>query len=155
MNKDNSSPSPLLKFIPVDYNTDLKLPLFTARVEAGFPSPADDYIEDKLDLNELLIQHPAATFFVRVSGDSMTDIGIHSGDILIVDRAKKPKDQQIVIAAINGELTVKRIRKMEHQLFLMPENSQYSPIKITESMDFEVWGVVTYVIHDLQKTKTL
>jgi DNA polymerase V len=157
-----SRPSPELEFMNVDTSSKLKLPLFTARVEAGFPSPADDYIEDKLDLNELLINHPAATFFVRVSGHSMAEAGIHAGDILVVDRAEEPADRQVVIAALNGELTVKRIRKKDNKLFLMPEpensnspDQPYAPIEVTESMDFEVWGVVTYVIHDLQQPKKL
>jgi len=124
-------------------------PLFAGSVSAGFPSPADDYIEGKLDLNEYLIQHPAATFFVRTAGDSMIDAGIHPGDILIVDRAIEPVDNSVVIAAVHGELTVKRIRKSGSKLFLVPENGCYEPLEVTEEMDVEVWGVVTTVIHSL------
>ncbi len=124
-------------------------PLFAGSVSAGFPSPADDYIEGKLDLNEYLIQHPAATFFVRADGDSMIDAGIHPGDILIVDRAIEPVDNSVVIAAVHGELTVKRIRKSGSKLFLVPENICYEPLEVTEEMDVEVWGVVTTVIHSL------
>ncbi len=123
-------------------------PLYVGRVSAGFPSPADDYIEGQLDLNQHLIRHPAATFFVRVDGDSMIDAGIHPGDILIVDRALEPKDKNVVIANINGELTVKRIRIKYKKLLLMPENEKYPPIPIPADMDFQVWGVVTYVIHE-------
>jgi len=127
---------------------DLKeLPLFTARISAGFPSPADDYIDRKLDLNEYLIKHPAATFFVRVQGDSMIDAGIHSGDILIVDRALEPADNKIVIAVLYGELTVKRIKKTKSKLVLLPENPSFKPIEVTTEMGLEVWGVVTHVIH--------
>lgn len=129
---------------------DLKeLPLFTARISAGFPSPADDYIDRKLDLNEYLIKHPAATFFVRVQGDSMIDAGIHSGDILIVDRAVEPVDNKIVIAVLYGELTVKRIKKTKTKLTLLPENPSFKPIEVTPEMGLEVWGVVTHVIHSL------
>ena len=124
-----------------------KLPLFIARIAAGFPSPADDFIEDRLDLNEFLIKHPAATFFVRVAGDSMLKAGIHSGDILIVDRALSATNNKIIIAVLNGELTVKRMQQRQHETYLVPENDAFQPIKITEAMDFEIWGVVTYVIH--------
>jgi len=124
-----------------------KLPLFTVRIPAGFPSPGDDYVDRKLDLNEFLIKHPAATFFVKVEGDSMIDAGIHSGDILIVDRALEAGDNDIVIAQVNGELTVKRIRTIKNKLYLMPENPAFQPIRITPEMSFDVRGVVTYVIH--------
>lgn len=123
------------------------LPYFTAPVKAGFPSPADDYMEEKLDLNEHLIQHPAATFFVRVEGDSMKGAGILKGDLLIVDRALEASNGKIVIAVINGEFTVKRIRKVQETVFLEAENPHYPPIQIDPNWDFQVWGVVTYVIH--------
>ena len=118
-------------------------------VAAGFPSPAEDYIEGKLDLNRHLIKHPAATFFVRVSGDSMIDAGIHPGDILIVDRSLEPADKKVVIAVIDGELTVKRIRIKKGRIYLMPENEKYKPIEIEKEMNFDIWGVVTNVIHPL------
>lgn len=125
------------------------VPLFTERVVAGFPSPADDYLEGPLDLNKHLIQHPVATFFVRVIGDSMIGAGIHSGDMLIVDRALEPIDNKVIIAVVNGELTVKRLRKRNNRLVLMPENDNYKPISIEDETNFEVWGVVTVVIHSL------
>ena len=130
--------------------SSLRLPLFIDRISAGFPSPADDYIDKTLDLNELLIRHPAATFFVRVSGNSMIDAGIHPGDILIVDRAEEAVNNRIVIAVLNGELTVKRLRKENNSLYLVPENDQYNPIEITHEMQFEVWGVVIHVIHQVK-----
>ncbi|MDX8431657.1 MAG: translesion error-prone DNA polymerase V autoproteolytic subunit [Candidatus Algichlamydia australiensis] len=136
-----------LEFYKADEKSKLSLPLFSARVQAGFPSPADDYVEKKLDLNELLIAHPAATFFVRVEGNSMINAGIQSGDLLIVDRALTPSDNKIVVAILNGEFTVKRIRKESGKLFLLPENSSFSPLQITPEMDFEVWGVVTFIVH--------
>ena len=126
-----------------------EFPLYSAQVNAGFPSPADDYIETQLDLNEHLIKHPAATFFVRATGDSMIHAGIHSGDILIVDRSLESGDRKIVIAAINRELTVKRIGKQNGKLYLLPENPFFEPIEITDDMEFEIWGVVTRVIHSL------
>lgn len=124
-------------------------PLFMVPVAAGFPSPAEDYMEGKLDLNKHLIKHPAATFFVRVAGDSMIDAGIHPGDILIVDRSLEPADKKVVIAVIEGELTVKRIRMTGGKVFLVPENENYEPIPIESEMNFEIWGVVTSVIHPL------
>lgn len=125
----------------------MKLPLFEVPVKAGFPSPADDYLEQNLDLNEHLISHPAATFFVRVDGDSMTGAGIHKEDILIVDRSLEPTNGKIVIAVINGEFTVKRIRITPGKVFLDPENPNYKTMEINPNSDFRVWGVVTFCIH--------
>jgi DNA polymerase V len=130
-------------------NSSLHLPSFSAPVSAGFPSPADDLIDKKLDLNEALIAHPAATFFVRVQGESMKDAGILDDDLLVVDRSLTPKNGQVVVAVINGEFTVKKIKKDKNRLFLIPENKKFSPLEITEEMDFMIWGVVTYAIHSL------
>ncbi|MGE4554354.1 MAG: LexA family protein [Desulfovibrionaceae bacterium] len=124
-------------------------PLYLARVQAGFPSPADDFIDRALDLNEHLVAHPQATFFVRAVGDSMIEAGIHSGDILVVDRALDPHAGDVVIAAVDGELTVKRLALKNGRLFLAPGNPDFAPIEITEDSDLEVWGTVTYVIHKL------
>ncbi len=132
---------------PFEKRIKNSMPLFMAKISAGFPSPADDYVDKKIDLNEHLIKHPAATFFIRVVGDSMINAGIHSGDILIVDRAIEPADNKIIIAVLDGELTVKRIRKKKDKLFLAPENPAFEPLEVTPAMNFEVWGVVTYVIH--------
>jgi DNA polymerase V len=132
-----------------DRSTKWARPLFLAPVSAGFPAPAEDYIEGRLDLNKHLIKHPAATFFVRVAGDSMTGAGIHPGDILVVDRAIEPRDASVVIAVLDGELTVKRISRRGGKLYLVPDNSLYQPLEILEGMEFEVWGVVTSVIHSL------
>ncbi|MFH1372966.1 MAG: translesion error-prone DNA polymerase V autoproteolytic subunit [bacterium] len=129
--------------------SSVRIPLFSERVAAGFPSPADDYLEGPLDLNKHLIRHPAATFFVRVTGDSMIGAGIHSGDMLIVDRALEPADHKVVIAAVNGELTVKRLCRQNDRLVLMPENDEHKPILIENETDCEIWGVVTNVIHPL------
>lgn len=128
-------------------DSSLPLPIFLANVQAGFPSPAEDYLDKTLDLNELLITHPAATFFVRVAGDSMRDAGISSGDILVVDRAVSPAEGSIVVAILNGEFTVKRLRKKGEKILLAPENPSYPMMEVKEGADFQVWGVVTYVIH--------
>jgi len=136
-------------FSPDGQASSYSLPLAVASVSAGFPSPADDYLEGTLDLNQHLIKHPAATFFVRVAGDSMIDAGIHDGDLLLVDRSLEIVDGKVVIAIINAELLVKRVRKVGERLFLLPENQAYQPIEVREEMDFELWGVVTHVIHSL------
>ena len=125
----------------------LPLPLFSDPVAAGFPFPAGDHIDQKLDLNDYLIQHPAATFFVRVDGNSMEGAGIFHNDILIVDRSLSPQSRQIVVAVLNGEFTVKRIKQEGKRLFLMPENPHFPPLEVTEELDFQIWGVVTHTIH--------
>ena len=123
------------------------LPLILARVSAGFPSPADDYVEGLLDLNDHLIKNPAATFFIRAEGDSMQGAGIHSGDLLIVDRSLQASDGDVIVASLGGELTVKRVRQKGETLWLVPENSDYEPVEV--DIDLHVWGVVTSVIHDV------
>ena len=123
------------------------LAFFVSRIEAGFPSPADDYLEGKLDLNEHLIERPAATFFLRVSGDSMTGAGIYAGDILIVDRSITPGDGKIVIAAVDGELTVKRLCRRGGHIRLLSENPRYKPIEIAAGQSLHVWGVVIHAVH--------
>ncbi|MEO1134599.1 MAG: translesion error-prone DNA polymerase V autoproteolytic subunit [Cyanobacteria bacterium J06639_1] len=125
------------------------LPLMVFPVEAGFPSPAEDYVEGKLSLDKHLIKNPVATFFVRVVGESMLNAGIHPGDLLVVDRSVEPRDGKVVIAIVDGELTVKRLRLERDRLLLAPENPNYPVMEIGELTDFEVWGVVTNVIHPL------
>lgn len=127
----------------------LKIPLFLSSVSAGFPSPAQDYIEKTLDLNELLIQRPAATYFVRVEGDSMIEAGIHHADILIVDRSLSAKHGDIVIASVEGELTVKQL-ELQPTCRLMPRNRNYKPIVLPEGSELELFGVVTNVIHSVR-----
>ena len=131
----------------LEKNAFLECPLYASHVRAGFPSPADDYIETHLDLNTHLIKHPAATFFVIASGDSMTGAGIQSGDMLIVDRSLDASHGKIIIAAIDGELTVKRLSRHNMRVQLLPENNTYPPIDITNEQDLVIWGVVTHVIH--------
>ena len=117
------------------------------RVAAGFPSPADDFIEMEINLQDYIVKNKEATFCVKVEGTSMTKAGINSGDIMIVDRSLHPKHNDIVLAVIDGEFTVKRIAVNENNLYLMPENDNFSPIKITTAMNFQVWGIITHIIH--------
>ncbi len=128
-------------------NASPGIPLYMSGVAAGFPSPAEDLIDKRLDLNELMIKHPSATFLVRVEGTSMIDAGIHPGDILVVDRSLDAYNNCIAIVALDGEFTVKRIRKRKGRCYLVPENPDLEPIEISGDMTVEVWGVVTYVIH--------
>src|SRR6056297_2953883 len=132
-----------------DLSTPCQLPVAGSRISAGFPSPADDFIENSLDLNLELIKNPAATFFVRVSGSSMKDAGIFDGDILIVDRSLEPRNKKIVIAILNGELLVKRLYIRQDKFALMPENTSFSPIYVEKESEFVIWGVVTNVIHSV------
>jgi DNA polymerase V len=125
-------------------------PLVAWHISCGFPSPADDYRESELDINELVIAHPEATFYVRVSGDSMEGAGICEGDVLVVDRALDARENAIIVALVNGEFTVKRLFTSGDTLLLMPENPRYDPLPITEEMEFRVWGIATYVIHRLR-----
>ena len=139
----------LLSIYKSKVNGIKKISLYPS-VYAGFPSPAEDHLDLDLDLNEHLIKHPAATFYVYAKGDSMINSGIHDGDLLIVDRSLNPGLKSIVIAVINGEFTVKRIKKINKELYLMPDNDSYKPIQITIDMNFQIWGIVTHTIH---KTK--
>jgi DNA polymerase V len=132
-----------------DLTTRYKLPIFLGRLPAGFPSPADDYLEGKLDITKHLVKHPAATFYVRVSGDSMIGAGIHSGDLLVVDRSLEPKSGNVIVAALDGDLTVKRLYQRDGVIRLLPDNKDYQPIEIQDGQSFEIWGVVTNVIHSL------
>jgi len=131
------------------HDRNLFLPLYSNKVPAGFPSPADDHMEGKLDLNNHLVKHPTATFFVRASGESMVGAGIHDGDILVVDRSLEPRHGKIIIAAVDGQLTVKRLQKRGSKTLLTPENRKYKPIELTENNDVKIWGVVTNVIHEV------
>jgi DNA polymerase V len=124
-----------------------KLPFYSSKISAGFPSPVDDYIANRLDLNEYLIKNPSATFLVRATGDSMINAGIYENDILIVDRSITPYEGKIVIIAIDGELTVKRLQKKNNRYFLMAENPNYDPIEIKDFQETLIWGVVTHVLH--------
>lgn len=125
------------------------LPLYLTPIKAGFPSPADDFIDRKLDLHEYLVHNEAATFFLRAQGDSMIGAGIHDGDLLIVDRSAEASHDRVVIAALDDELTVKRLVRRKGKVYLVPANPDYPEIDITEREYIHIWGVVTYVIHKL------
>ena len=122
-------------------------PLLSSRVEAGFPSPADDHVERTLDLNEELITHPAATFFLRAGGRSMQGAGIHDGDLLVVDRSVPSENGTVVVAVVDGEFTVKRLRRTSAGMILAAEHPDYPPISIGSETDVRIWGVVTWVLH--------
>lgn len=129
-------------------DTELNLPLFEG-VRAGFPSPAADFIDVSIDLNKHLIKHPSATFYARAKGDSMKDAGIFDGDLLIVDKSIDPADGKIAICYVNGEFTVKRIKKDKDEVWLIPANTAYQPIKMEEGSSLIIWGIVTHVIKSL------
>lgn len=125
----------------------LSLPIYSCKIPAGFPSPASDYVDQRLDLNEYLAVNPEATFFLRVQGDSMTGAGIHDGDLLVVDRSLQAKSGQVVIAVIDGEFTVKRLQRYGGKVWLKAENPNYPHIELQEGQELEIWGVVSHVVH--------
>lgn len=135
-----------LSFFKPSAETEMKLPLVEASVSAGFPSPADDYLEERLDLNKALIANPGSTFYARVKGESMSLAGISDGDLLVIDKSKTPADGSVVVCLIDGEFTVKRFEKHEGVFFLMPENPDFKPIKLNLENEVKIWGVVTYSI---------
>ncbi len=127
-------------------DTALDLPIITEGISAGFPSPALDFVDLTIDLNKHLIKHPSATFYGRVKGSSLKNAGIDDGDLLIIDRSLEPTNGKIAICYIDGEFTAKRISVKKNELWLMPENDSYKPIKIEKENDFLIWGIVTHVI---------
>ncbi len=127
---------------PKDAPRSVPAPLYASRPAAGFPAPGDDQVENVLDINDLVVKNPASTFFVRVEGDSMVGAGIFSGDVLVVDRSKDPEDGVIVVAAVNGELLVKRLSIEDRTALLMSENEQYAPIAVGDGEECFIWGVV-------------
>jgi DNA polymerase V len=134
-------------YLPELPETPLRLPLFLEAVAAGFPSPAEDYVEQSLDLNTHMVQHPAATFFVRAVGDSMRDAGIYDGDILVVDRSLDPTPGRVVIAAIGGGLTVKRLMRDGRGVYLQSANPNFPTIRLSDEEDVRIWGTVTFNVH--------
>ena len=138
--------SPFIWHLPNEMTEFVELPLYAHKVVAGFPSPAEDYVAERLDLNEKLIRNKEATFLLSVQGDSMKGVGILDGDILVVDRSIQPQDGKIVIAALDGELTVKRLSMKSTGTWLVPENENYPPILVREASDIVIWGVVTATI---------
>src|ERR687896_1334740 len=134
-----------------EFPSALTRPLFLAQVAAGFPSPADDHLDRDLDLHELLIQHPASTFYVRLAGDSMQGAGLYDGDILVVDRSLEPKHHDIVIAVLDGELTVKRLYRQGNLVQLPPAHPLYPIVTINADQDLLIWGVVTGSIRQFHR----
>ncbi len=132
-------------FTPLN-DESIEIPLSEERVAAGFPSPAEDYVSLKLDLNKELIKSPASTFYARVSGLSMIDEGINDGDLLVIDKSLEPKDGSLTVCYIDGEFTLKRFEKHQNYAMLIPANKNFTPIRVTAENDFMVWGVVTYII---------
>ena len=135
-----------LTFFRPNFESEIQIPYITEGVSAGFPSPAADFMETNIDLNKELSENPLATFYIKVKGNSMIDAGINDKDVLVVDRSLEPKNNKIAICCIDGEFTVKRIQVEKDCLYLMPENSNYEPIKVTEENQLIIWGMVTYVI---------
>ncbi len=140
INKHNT-----IDFYTADPSSQLELPVAN-NISAGFPSPADDYMDMSLDLNKELINNPNATFYGRVKGNSMENVGIHDGDVLVIDRSLDPTNDAIAVCFIDGDFTVKRVHVESGKCFLLPENDAYEPIPVGEDNDFIIWGVVTYVI---------
>jgi len=126
-----------------------KLSLYIDRVPAGFPSPAEDFVDKELDLNDYLIGNKSATFLVKVEGRSMENAGIFDGDVIVVDRSLDPENGKVVLGVLNGEFTVKRLSIQKNKLKLLPENPDFLPIDVSEEMDFKIWGVVTFSLHRL------
>jgi DNA polymerase V len=135
-----------MQYINIEHSSSITIPLYTSLVSAGFPSPADDHINKKIDLNELLIRHPAATFMARAEGNSMIDAGILSGDLLIIDRALTPKSGDIVLAVCDGGYLVKRLLKKQDRYFLYAENKNHSFKPTLIDQDVTIWGVVSGVV---------
>ena len=135
-----------IKFFLPDASALQKHLFFSGGIKAGFPSPAADFEENKISLDKTLVKNSEATFYAKAVGNSMTGAGIDDGDILVIDRSLEPVHHKIAVCLIDGEFTVKRIKKDGEALFLMPENSNYKPIEINLHTDFTVWGIVTYVI---------
>ncbi|MBN3035357.1 MAG: translesion error-prone DNA polymerase V autoproteolytic subunit [Bacteroidales bacterium] len=133
-------------FIPMP-ESDGQLPLFSHTIPAGFPSPAEDFLEKRLDLNEHLVTNGPASFLVRVKGESMVGAGIQDNDILVVDRSLDPLPGKVILGVLNGEFTVKRLEKAHDRIFLVAENERFPRIELREGMDFQVWGVVTWALH--------
>lgn len=141
--------SPSIEIYTALSNSTLELPIVSAGISAGFPSAAMDFIDLTIDMNKYLVKHPSSTFYGRVKGVSMKDVGIYDGDLLVIDKSLTPKNNQITVCYVDGDFTIKRISVNDGHCWLMPENKDYRPIRITEDNDFQIWGVVTHVIKSL------
>lgn len=138
-----------IDFYTPDIDSELSLP-FAEGIKAGFPSPAQDYIDISFDLNKELVKNPSSTFYGRVRGNSMVDAGINDGDILVIDKSISPSDGKKAVCYIDGEFTIKTLSVTKNGIFLLPANPEFKPIKVTDENDFIVWGIVTFVIHRFQ-----
>lgn len=136
-----------LEIFSVDTSVKMELPFIDTGVSAGFPSPAEDYIEQRIDLNGVLIKNPSSTFYAKVKGNSMKGAGVYDGDIVIIDKSLVPSQNSLLVCFLDGEFTLKKVKKVNDDLFLIPENPDFKPIKINPESDFRLWGVVTYTIH--------
>lgn len=137
-----------------DLSSSIPLPYANQGIQAGFPSPAQDYISESIDLNREIVQHPAATFYGRVSGESMVDDGIDPDDIVVIDRSLEPMDGDLAVCCLDGEFTLKRIRLEADKVWLIPANEAFDPILVTPENQFEIWGVVTYTIKRNRRPRT-
>ena len=149
MSKDqvsNRSERSELEIFPADVESSIPLPFAEHGIQAGFPSPAQDYLTESLDLNREIVVHPASTFYGRVSGNSMIDEGVEDGDLLVIDRSLEPQNDDLTVCCVDGDFTLKRIRIEPNCIWLIPANEAYDPILVTPETRFTVWGVVTYVI---------
>lgn len=135
-------------FVPCT-STALQLPLVQEGISAGFPSPANDFLDISIDLNKEFVRHPSTTFYGRVRGDSMINAGLSDGDLLIIDKSLEPSNGKIAVCFIDGEFTVKRVKINENRLWLVAENQKYTPIEVTEDNEFMIWGIVTTVIKNV------
>ena len=138
--------STTIDIFSVSHETKLELPIISAGISAGFPSPALDFIDVSIDLNKFLIKNPFATFYGRVKGQSMKDVGIFDGDLLVIDKSLEASDNKIAVCYINGGFTIKRIKIENNCCWLIPANDEYAPMKVTDQDDFQIWGIVTYII---------
>ncbi len=145
MEIDNIQNNNIIDFFPVSTDIDIELPLVEG-ISAGFPSPAQDFIDVSIDLNKEFIKNPSSTFFGRVNGDSMKDLGIDSGDLLIIDKSLEPTNGRVAVCFIDGEFTMKKIKIEKNYCWLIPANKKYKPIKVTADNEFIVWGIVIHVI---------
>ena len=139
-----------LKIFGADTHSSVELPFADEGVRAGFPSPAQNGMDNSIDLNRDLVRHPESTFYARVEGDSMVDAGVRAGDILMIDKSLEPDDGDMAVCVVNGEFTLKFVERHPDCVVLVPANSDYEPIRVGEGERFEVWGVVTYVIHKIK-----
>ena len=135
-----------LTFFHPDQKQQKSLHLAQEKISAGFPSPADDFKELRISIDQEVVRNEEATFYARVSGESMQGAGLDDGDLLVIDRSMEPKNGKIAVCCIDGEFTVKRLKVVEDGVFLIPENPKYQPIKVTEENELIIWGIVTYVV---------